>query len=827
MGMLGDVRISIRTLTKNRAFTIAAILTVAIGISATTAIATIVDSILLRPLPYPDAERIVQVISYRKEGAATVRAASMARPFVLGLAERSQSFASTGTIDSFSNITRRRLIMTVAGQSGAAELLGTRISPVLFSMLGARPQLGRLFTQGDDQPERHQLIILSDRAWRAQYLGDPAVVGSSLTIDGRPYTVVGIMSPGFAFPDAATDFWIPLTSAPVPPPSEPRSDSPNSAYADGVFARLKDGISIEAANRETDALLRTLSLEVAAQSGRNPDQTGFPPTLERRADVVSIKDELVAPVRPMLQMLSAAALVLLLIGGTNLITLFIERAESSRVEVAVRSALGATRRQILQQFAIDGVVLALAGGALGAALANGLVQLVTFVVPPDIPRVDEISLSVPILMIAMVASAIFGALLALGSGWRSTRTDRAGANFGHHAGTGVGAGFNRIGVRTVLVAAEVALAVVLCVGAGLLVRSFVRLVNVDPGYDVHDVMTFQIVWPAGTVSDPTRLYEDVLSRLDADPSIQAVAATDVLPTGGASAFHMALTGLPVEAGSEPMFMRLVTAQYFNAMGMRVIEGRSFSESGNAASPEVILNEEFVRRYFAGTNPIGQLVGNAPRYRVVGVVNDVRHGARTAGIRAEYYVDLTRFGLTDAVRPHFVVRSAASQGALASLIRSAVRGVNPQLGADLNQQTMAELVAASVTRPRFNTFVLGAFAVVALLLAIVGVYGVMSHAVTQRTREIGIRMAIGAAPLRVLTGVLRQSFVLTAAGAVTGLIVAAALTRYLETMLFELTPLDPPTFVAVAVMFLVVGLMGACLPAVRASRVDPLVALRHD
>jgi hypothetical protein len=289
MGWLSDLRISIRTLTKSRAFTIAAVLTVAIGIGSTTAIATIVDSILLRPLPYPDSERIVQVISYRQEGAATVRSPSMARPFILGLSERSRSFSHVGTVDSFSNITRRRLTMTIAGQLGAAELYGTRISPMLFAMLGAQPQLGQLFAPGDEGPERNHLIILSDRSWRAEYLGDPDVLGSSLTIDGRLYTLVGIMSPEFSFPDAQTDFWIPLTSAPVPPPSEPRSDSPNSAYADGVFARLRHGVSIQAAARETDAVLRTLSLQLAAKSGRNPEQTGFPPSLERRADVLSIR----------------------------------------------------------------------------------------------------------------------------------------------------------------------------------------------------------------------------------------------------------------------------------------------------------------------------------------------------------------------------------------------------------------------------------------------------------------------------------------------------------------------------------------------------------
>jgi putative ABC transport system permease protein len=276
VGLWGDVRVSGRTLTKNRAFTVAALLTLALGIGSTTAIATIVDTVLLRPLPYPDSDRIVQIISYRQEGAATVRASSMARPFILGLSERNRSFSDLGVFDSFSNTTRRRLAMTVAGHFGAAELHGTRISPVLLSLLGAQPQLGRLFAPGDDRPERNRVIIISDRSWHALYEGDRGVLGSSLTIDGQPYTLIGIMSPGFAFPDTQTHFGIPLTSAPVPLASAPRSDSPNSAYADGVFARLRDGVSIEAASAEVEGILRQLDLARAAENRRTPEQIGFP-----------------------------------------------------------------------------------------------------------------------------------------------------------------------------------------------------------------------------------------------------------------------------------------------------------------------------------------------------------------------------------------------------------------------------------------------------------------------------------------------------------------------------------------------------------------------
>jgi putative ABC transport system permease protein len=826
MGFLADIRISVRTLTTTRAFTTATVITVAIAIGSTTAIATIVDSILLRPLPYPDSQRIAQVISYRQEGAATIRSGSMARPFLLGLMQRSRSFAEMGAFDSFSNITRRRLRMTVSGQLGAADLYGTRISPVLFSMLGARPELGRLFVPGDDRPQQNHLIILSDRSWRTQYAADPQVLGSALTLDRATYTLVGIMSPEFAFPDAQTDFWIPLTSAPVPPPSAPRADSPNSAYADGVFARLRDGVSVEAASNETDAILSELSIKRAQETGRNPDQTGFPPNLKRRAEVVSMRDELVAPVRPMLQMLSFAAALVLLTASANLVNLFVERMDSTRISIAIRTALGATRQRVLRQFAADGVVLGAAGGALGVALAYWIVQLTILVVPPDVPRVNEIAVRIPILVPATLASIGFGALLAVTSAWRVTRTDAWRTMAERQAGSGGPLWSRRIGLRQLIVTAEVAVAAVLCVGAGLLVRSFVGLVNVNPGYDVTGVMAFQIVWPAGHVRDQTHLYEEVLSRLHRDPIVNAAAATDVLPVGGASAFHMTLGGLPVASGSEPMTMRIVTREYFQAIGMRMIEGRTFSET-NPAYPELIVNQEFVRRYFPNRNPIGYVVGDATRYQVVGVVNDVKFGGLTGSDQAEYYVDLSRFGLTEATRPYFVVRSAAPLGALGSHVRAAVRSLDPQLGVDLNQQSMAELISASVARPRFNTFVLGAFAMIALALAAVGIYGVLSHSVAQRTREIGIRLAIGAAPSRVLIGVLRQSLILASAGAAIGLIIAAGVTRYLRSLLFEVTPIDPSTFAAVAVLFLLVSLLASYLPAARASHVDPQVALRHD
>ena len=434
-----------------------------------------------------------------------------------------------------------------------------------------------------------------------------------------------------------------------------------------------------------------------------------------------------------------------------------------------------------------------------------MVRLVVLFVPSDVPRASEIAVTTPILAAAIAAAMILGVVLSIGSARSSPRTS-----------------------PMAIVVAEVALAVVLCVGAGLLVRSFIGLVNVNPGYDTRGVTTFQLVSPFGHTFDATRVYEDVLARLSADPAVEAVAATDILPVAGASAFHLNLGDLPVAPGSEPMTLRLVTRQYFQAMGMRIIEGRTFAETASGPHAELIVSKEFVRRYFSGKNPLGHIVTAGPaRYQVVGVVNDARQSDLNAKLRAEYYVDLARFGLTEATRPHFVVRSGADISHLGPLIRSTVRDIDPRLGVDLNQQTMAELTSASVDTPRFNTFVLSAFAVVALALAIVGIYGVLSHAVTRRTREIGIRMAVGAVPSQVLAMIIRQSLMVTGTGAAVGLLMAAGATRYLKSMLFELTPLDPWTFVAVAVMALAVAVLAAYPPAARASRVDPLAALRHD
>lgn len=826
-----DVRYALRTMARNPSFSFAAVVTLALGIGATTAIFSVVDAILVRPLPYKNSDRIVRIVSHRMDGSKPVRTWTMARPFFIGLRERTQTLSAVAGYDSFSNLTRQRLTMLVEGEQGAAELLGTRMSPVLFSMLGVQPVLGRFFEVPEEQPGRNNVIILSDRAWRAHYGSDPGVLGRLFTLDSRGYSVIGVMPAGFEFPDRRTDFWIPLTPAPVPPPSAPRSDSPNSAYADSVFGLLADGVSSQTAAAEVESILRRLDLERAGEAKQSPGQIGFPPSMPRRAEVMSMKEELVAPARPALRALSFAVGLVLLIACANVVNLLLARTASRQREIAVKAALGAGHGRLTRQLLTESLVLALTGGVVGIGLARWAIPVIVRLSPPDIPRAEEIGFNAPLLIYALTLSSLVGAAVGLIPALRVARTDHIGAMTTVNAGeTTPHGGFAWFRSRELVIVGEMAMAIVLLIGAGLLIRSFIALVTVNPGYDARNVLTFQIVPPPGHISDPRTLYNDVITRLEAMPAVQAVGSTDVLPIAGASAFHYAIGGLPIAPNaSDTMVMRVVSRNYFRAMGIRVLEGRPFLTGDGTGQQRVMLvNREFARRYFGRANPVGRIVGQAPlRYEIVGVVDNVRHEGLTADVQPEYYVELRQFEFGAIPKPYFVVRSLVRPSDLAPTIRSVVRQIDPQAGVDLNIETMADIVSASVARPRFYALLLGTFAGVALALAAVGIYGVMAYSVAQRTREIGIRAALGARGIDVVVLFLRRSVAMTLVGIALGLVGAAAVTRSLESMLFGLTPLDRSTFALVSLLFAIVATMASYVPVRGATKVDPLVALRCE
>jgi putative ABC transport system permease protein len=823
---LQEVRVGVRLLAKRRAYTALAVGTLAVGIAAATAISGVLTVLLVRPLPYTDSERIVQVVTHRMDGRVPVRSPSMALPYFTALRERARSLMAVGAYDSFSNVTRRRLAMAVDGREGVIELLGTRISPSLLSMLGVAPAVGRSFESTEERPDHNDVIILSDRAWRTEFGADAGILGRRLRIDARAYTVVGVMPQGFDFPDRQTDFWIPLTPAPVPPPSAPRSDSPDSAYEDGVFGRLRAGVSVQAAASEVEALLRQVDQELAVQRGR---PTGFPASMPKRADVVSMKEELVAPARPLLRVLSFAAMCVLLIACANVVNLLLMGTASKYREMATRLALGASRLQLVRPVLIESLLLSIGAAVLGVPLTYWLLRAVTHLAPADLPRMQEVGVSVPLLGGAVALSLLIGLATGLVPAWRvATRSDRLERTLHGRPSAQAVSTVLSVGGRRLLVKAEIALAVMLLAAAGLLVRSFASLTHVDVGFDARAVTTFQVIAPPGSETSRGELYGDVLRRLANLPGVEAAGATDVLPLAGASGYRFALAGLPVDPGpGDPMVMRLVTPDYFRAMGIRIVAGQSFAD-GAASRRQVLVNEEMARRYFVTDRPVGAIVGQgADTYEVVGVVADVRHDGFRGRVQPEYYLDLRRSGLAASIRPFFVVKSQRTTAELVPEVRALIREVHPQAGIGVNSAAMATIVSDSVSAPRFNMVLLTALAAVAVVLAAIAVFGVTSHAVSRRLREIGVRIALGADRRDVIALVLRQAGATTGTGILIGLVGALALTRSMQAILFGITPFDPTTFVAAPLSFAVVALLAVYVPVRRALKVDPSSILREE
>ena len=830
MGEWQDLRLVVRRMLTERRFTVVAVATLAIGIGAPSAVFSVVEALLMRPLPFQDSDRIVHIVSHRMDGATPVRTSTMALPFFLGLEERSQTLSAIGGYDSFSNVTRQRLAMKIDGNHGSAELLGTRMSPGLFVMLGVQPALGRFFEESESRPDRNGLVMLSHAVWLSHLGGEPDVLGRSLTLDGRLYSLVGVMPPEFTFPDRQTDFWIPLTPAPVPPPSAPRSDSPDSAYFDAVYGRLEDGAALQAAAAEVELTLRQLDLETAADQGLSTDMLGFPVSMPRRAELVSMKEELVAPVRPALRAWSFAAGLVWLIACVNVVNLLLTRTAARQGEFALRAALGAGGGRLTRQVLTESLVLAVAGGCVGMALAFSAVQVIKRFAPSGIPRLDEVGLDMTVLLFALGVSSLSGLAVGLVPALRVAKADRGGAltRVGNTAAPG--SGLVPFGARGIVVVGEIAMATVLFIGAGLLIRSFVALVNVSPGYDARNVLTFQVVLPSGRDANPGEFHEELLTRLGSIPTVQAAGATDVLPIVGSSALHYTLGGLPIEPGqTDRMVMRVVSGGYFRAMGIRVLAGRGFSDGDvSGGNRDLLVSREFSRRYFGTESPLGRTVGVEPtRYEVVGVVDDVRHAGLSARVEPEYYVPLRQYRWQTATRPYFVARTRGNPLDLASTVRSLVRQIDPQAGVDLGMSTMADIVSESVARPRFNTMLASAFAAIAVGLAAIGIYGVMAYSVAQRTREIGIRLTLGALHSDVLRLIMRQSAAATAGGIMVGLAGAVAVTRYLEGMLFGLTPLDVSTFVGVSVIFAAVAMLASYIPARRATKIEALTAIRYE
>ncbi|HEX8559750.1 MAG TPA: ABC transporter permease [Pyrinomonadaceae bacterium] len=810
---LQDVRFGARVLAKNKGFTAVAVLTLALGVGANTAIFSVVNDLLLRPLPYRDAERIVMLWEVTPEGR---RQNTTSRANFQAWRDQNKSFEA---VAAFSD---QRLNLTGAGEP--EEVSAQLATPDLFRVLGVEPMLGRALLP-EDGLSGTAGVVLSHAVWQRRFGGDRGVVGKTVTLNGVPFGVVGVMPPGFQWhirqrsgTGKPAEMWMVL--------SMPKAEGDNGASRGrflSVVGRLRPGVSVE----QADAELKTIESRLAEESPRfNRNYS---------AEVLPLRDQMVGAVRPALWILLGAVGLVLLIACANVANLLLARAASREKEIALRTALGARRSRIVRQLLTESVLLALLGSALGLALAWWGVQALVAISPRDLVNLQGVSLNPTVLVWTLGVSLLTGVVFGLAPAFEAARVDLNDTLKEGGKGAGTQSARSR-GLRSALVVAEVALALVLLAGAGLMMKSFARLRQIDTGFETENVLTMVLRLPASKYKDDAQyvaFFRQALERVRAVPGVRAAGMVNYLPLYGGLG---ATTGFSVEGrpapppGQEPgTAVRVSDAAYFGAMGIPLLRGRNFTDAEQAEARHVVLvSETFAKRYFPGEDPLGKRIRvemseePAPT-EIVGVVGDVRYDSLTDEAEPTVYEphpELTYPFMT------LVVRTAGDPAEVTPAVRRELAQIDPdQPVADV--RTMNQVMAETVGRARFNTLLLGLFAALATLLAAVGIFGVMNYSVTLRTREIGLRMALGAEPGRVLLLVLRQGLVLTLVGIGVGLAGALALTRLLSGLLYGVGATDPLTFGAIVVVLAFVSLLACYIPARRATRVDPLVALKHE
>jgi putative ABC transport system permease protein len=824
-----DLRYAGRTLRRSPGFTLVAVITLALGIGANTVIFSVVNTILVRPLPYKDSDRLVRIVE-NVPGSATMTGLPQRRTWI-SIERLAELQAQTQTLSQIAGY--QSTAMTLTGRNEPIRLAGHRVSPSIFGLLDARAHFGRTLESSDRQQDAAPAVVLSHTCWQRHFGADPGIVGRVLTLDGKGHSVVGIMPRGFEFPDRETEFWIPLSPTMGP-----------GGLVSQTIGRLADGGSLETAAAELNLIYgRTLEAYLTMRQrvdGQAP--VGLQPSDPPRLELVGVKDELVAPVRKALLMLLVAVGFVLLIACTNVANLLLARTATRQREMAIRATLGAGRARLIRQMLTESLLLAVVGGVTGSALALVAIETLRRLAPGDFPRLDELGLDTSVFLFTLLVSAITGVSFGLAPALRLSRLDQLQAISEGAASAAAGFGlFRRHRAQSALVVGQVGMAMVLLVGAGLLIHSFAKLTHVSPGFDPSNLLTFQVALPASRDPDPERFAEELIEGLESLPGADAAGATTILPLGHSGPTPMmAIRGLPVQLSlEEPPSPRIVSQDYLRAMGIRVLDGRGFSETDRAGQPRVVLlNQAMAERYYPGENPIGKKVYLAgpedPGWEIVGVVDNVRQSGLTVEPQPELYIELRqRPDMMAAMLSNrfgglfFALRTHGDPMYIVSIVRVLVRQIDPEATLELNVASMEQRLSDSVARPRLYTVLLVIFAGAAGILAAVGIYGIVAYAVTQRTREIGIRMALGARGGEVLTLVVKQGMAVVVIGIAVGLAGAMAVTRYLEAMLFGLSPLDATTFAAVSLAFLTTAVLACYLPARRAARVDPMVALRHE
>ncbi|HEX8336198.1 MAG TPA: ABC transporter permease [Pyrinomonadaceae bacterium] len=813
-----DVKYGARALWKSPGFTAVAVLAVALGVGANTAIFSVVNTVLLRTLPYGNAERLVALYTGRGPDAP---GGPLSYPDLLDYRAQAQSFEYVAGYQGVGTV------MSLGQGDEPERVRGTEVMADLFPALGVRAALGRVFTREEDVEGAPDVLVISDGLWRRRFGSDPNVVGREvrLGLAGRAATVIGVMPPGFKFPPdeaEALDYYAPF----VAQNAKSSKDSMNNRGS--VFiptvAKLRDGVPFEQAAAEVEAVAGRIAAEY-------PDTSA-----NRRARVVRLHEDLVGQVRPALLMLLGAVGLVLLIACANVANLLLARAASRGREIAVRTALGATRARVARQLLTESLLLSLAGGAAGLLLSVWGVEAIIKLSPSTVPRLAETSIDARVFLFALGVSLLTGIVFGLAPALSASKTDLAESL--KEGGRGGTAGARRNRLRSALVVSEVALSLVLLVSAGLLIKSFRQLVTTDPGYSPERVLAVTVALNTKRFADDDSragYFREAVARIRQLPGVESAGLTRLLPLGRNDIFNsFQIAGRPPFAPGERRSARsyTISPDYFRVLGIPLRRGRAFAESdGKNSKPVIVVNEAFARLYFPGQEPLGQHVvidgpddKPLPPREVVGVVGDIHFQRFDDEKQPEYYVP---FEQSPSASTQVVVRARGGDAAaLTSPVRAALKGVDPNL-LIWRTQTMDELVGQSVAPQRFNVALLGFFAALAMLLAAVGIYGVMSYTVTQRRHELGIRMALGAQRRDVLRLVVRQGMMLALAGLGLGLAGAFALTRLMSSLLYGVSATDPLVFAAVSLLLAAVSLAACYVPARRATKVDPMVALRYE
>ncbi len=804
--LLHDLRYAARMQRKNPAFTIIAVIALGLGIGANTAIFSVVNTVLLRPLPYKDPERLVMVwedASRHGYPRDTPAAANF-----IDWRDQNQVFEGMAAIaDTSFNLT---------GVGDPERFEGRRVSANLFPLLGVEPQIGRVFTAAEDQPGSQRVVLLSYGLWQRRFGGDPNIVGKALTLNGESYIVVGVMPARFQFPSSDDEAWVPIAF------TQQEASNRGRHYLQ-VLARLKPGVTLAQAQTEMSTIAARLQQQYPEQNA------------DLGAAVQSLHEHLVGDIRPALLILLGAVGLVLLIACANVANLLLARAAVRQKEIAVRVALGAKRTRLIRQFLTESVLLSMLGGVVGLVIAYvGLILLKTFI-PENISQAREISIDFKVLAFTLLVSVLTGIIFGLAPAMQAARFNQMETlkEGGRDAATGGGG--KRL--RSLLVMSEVAISLVLLIGAGLLINSFLRLRNVDPGFRADNLLTMKIVLPEPKYAEFERrsaFYTDVVQRVQSLAGVRSAAVTTNLPLyRQGNSISISIEGRPDPPPGQELIVvtRIISPGYFETMSIPLLKGRQLTDQDTATTPNaVVISETMARRFWPGEDPIGKRIaaGRAQTpedwIQVVGVVKDVRQFELNAEPRPQMYLSYRQAGFF-APRD-LVVKTDVDPASMAATVRKAVWDIDKDQPVS-NIRTMEEILAGSIARQRFSMLLLAIFAGVALVLAGVGIYGVMSYSVAQRTREIGIRMALGAQTGAVLKLAVGYGMKLVIVGIIVGLIASFALTRVMSTLLFGVTATDPATFTLISLLLVAVAALASYIPARRATKVDPMIALRYE